>query len=304
MKCTNCGHLQSDGKFCEKCGGMLALEKSTEDIVQNDSVSEPADLEEGRPVTTSEPVLHETNQSNKEQESIKREQSQQTQPNQQQNQQEPNQSVEMVKDTSRAYGTYFMKYLKRPSQIHGTGIREFKNAIISSILLSALIALTFYLAMKDVMSPFGRGNPYMSIDVPFAQVFFGILILLVIFLFVTYVVLFAINKMYGTNASFKEIIAINGAYLAPTLAIAVISFVLILLKSYNIGGILLFASIGFMLSIAPIFIINTLLTRRTRSIDPFYGYVIYLVAIVIAYVIVFAILGDTMVGRLLSDMPF
>lgn len=281
LKCTQCGHDQTEGKFCEKCGGAL------NEVNVNVEHAENNYAEQHQPVQP--PVQPPIQQQGVEQ------QVNYQQNNQQQNHhQEINPSVEKVKDTSRAYGTYFMKHLKRPGQIFGTGEREFKNAIISSVLVTLLISLAMYMMMNN--QPFA--------EIPFASVVFGTMILLLVLLFVTYTVLFMINKMYGTQATFKEIASIYGAHLSPAIGIAALAFILVLIKSFNIGGVLIFVAIGMMLTTIPLFLISNLLTRKSRAIDAFYGYLIYLIAIGIAYVIIITIFGDTMVGQVIDELSY
>ena len=275
LKCSNCGHEQASGKFCGKCGQPL---------------SQPTNQNTEETAATTASAAQQNHVNVAEQNAQQPQQPQQ--PQQQAQQQQVNPTVEKMKATSRSYWAYFLRYIKRPSQAFETGATEFVSAVISCVLYVVLLALSVYLLISQ--------NTYGMFEVPFFRVFFGMGLFLVVFMAVTLLVMFLTNKLFGPGASFKDVVAQYGGHLTPALLIAALTLILVILNSYTFAALLFFVSIAFMLSVIPIYVVSSFLTRSSHTIDPFYGYVLYLVVIGIAFVIILSIFGDSMMYDLMD----
>lgn len=269
MKCKSCGFQQDEGKFCGKCGGELlpvSEVHSTEEV----AAAEEVNMNNSQPPVT--PAASEPNATND--------------------------SLERVKETSRAYGGFFMNYLKHPSQSFTQKSSELTNALISIGLAVLLTILTYNVLISNA---FGEYGP------PFISVFLNGLIGIGIMTAVIITLLFLINKMFGTDGTYTDIVSIFGAHLTPVIIVSAASFLLAILKSNMFATMLMMIVLMLIIFVIPLYLISSLLTRRPKGIDPLYGYVLYIVATFITLSIVMVILADSALGNMvdiLDDFMF
>ena len=261
MKCVNCGHSQEAGNFCGKCGTPFA----------------PVNNETGTPNVSEEGYVSPV---------------QDTVQAQQQVPVEPNIHVEKMKAQSKMYGSYFMQHLKRPSHAFNQSQEGFVNGLISVILLGVVFALTVSAVSGSFMS--GYGPSFMSI---FSSTVISVLIVMGIPL----LALFIINKLFGPQLPFKSIISVYGGHLSPLLIGAGAAFLLILLKSFTLGNIILGIVLLFAIFILPLYVISALLTKKSAPVlDPLYGFILYLVSFAILFTIFISILADSALGQFID----
>ncbi|MDY0409145.1 hypothetical protein [Paracerasibacillus soli] len=113
-------------------------------------------------------------------------------------------------------------------------------------------------------------------------------------------VLFVVNLFFGGQVTFREMVSVYGVHMVPVIVIALLSLLLILLNSYSFGGILLMVSLGFILTTVPLYLIASLLTKQSKSLDAFYGYIVYIVMAGIVFLIYFSIIIDSTIGNLID----
>src|SRR5699024_8600695 len=251
LKCSNCGHEHESGKFCGKCGQPLTqtTNAGTEETAATAAVNKQQNhVQNAQPNPNTQ---------------------QPQQPQQQAQQQQVNPTVEKMKATSRSYWAYFVRYIKQPSLAFQSGATEVTSAIISCVLYVVLLALSVYFLVRQ--------NTYGMFEAPFFRIFFGLGLVLLFFLPVTMLRMFLTNILFCPGASFKAVIAQYGGHLTPALFLAALTFVLVILNSYTFAALFFFISIGVMLSVIPVYVVSSFLTRSSHTIDPFYGYLIYLV---------------------------
>ena len=104
-KCISCGNEQDTGKFCGKCGGevVVSVNGNVESSAELSTVSIAGNVN----------VQHSTNTV-------------------------PNEHVEKVKEHSKMFWNYFVRYIKRPYESFVTGTSEFINALISILIFCYL----------------------------------------------------------------------------------------------------------------------------------------------------------------------
>lgn len=303
-KCTQCGFEQEDGKFCGKCGSPLAE-------VPPKQPNEAEKAEEGVPDNqTNEEVYQQPKTHSPEQEAeIAATMAQgdeagagrpsgETPP---QGTKAENDTVERVKETSKEFWSYFIYYLKQPSHIFKKHKTEFVNGLINIIAMLILLSLSSYFLTKNFMMAASYG--YVT-GVPFFSIFGNTLFFGALFIVLIVAILFAINKLFGPGYSFKEILSIYGGHLSLATVLAASAFILLLVKANLIGMILIALVLGLAITSAPIYLISSLLTQKSKSLDPYYGYLIYTVAVGIGVFILFTILADSAIGGLLDDLSY
>ncbi|MFC0302585.1 hypothetical protein ACFFIS_17645 [Virgibacillus soli] len=267
MQCKNCGNEQNEGKFCGQCGGPLEENVHvTENTPQEEVAATSVESQEVL-VTSSTQAGTEANGNNT-----------------------SNESIEKVKETSKMFGQYFVNYLKHPSEIFSKKGHEFQNGMISLVLLSVIMSLSFYF-MVDDMSWSG---------IPFFSTFASIFVFVAISMILVIAVLFVVNLFFGGQVTFREMVSVYGVHMVPVIVIALLSLLLILLNSYSFGGILLMVSLGFILTTVPLYLIASLLTKQSKSLDAFYGYIVYIVMAGIVFLIYFSIIIDSTIGNLID----
>lgn len=207
---------------------------------------------------------------------------------------EPNIHVENLKKQSKMYGSYFMQQLKRPSLIYNRG-EEFTNGLISIILLGVLLSLSLYIFMGQLFSGYGPG---------FFSFFSSVLVFILFAMGIVISSLFLTNKFFGPQHSFKTIISFYGAHFSPLLIAATVSLLLMLLKSYTFGNLIVSIVFIFALFILPLYLITLLLTKKSTHMDPLYGFSLYIVMFSILFIIYITILADSTIGGYFDQLNY
>lgn len=279
MKCSNCGFEQDVGKFCSKCGGEILPQSQDGSTKEYVAASEASSNNE--PAASSH-VNHQTSTS----------QAPVTPANSGTN--TTNDSLERVKETSRAYGGFFMNYVKHPSQVFTKKSSELTNGLISIGIMVVITLLTFNILIKNQLGGFsGYGPSFMSI-------FFNGLFGMAIVLGIVITLLFLINKLFGTDSTYKDVVSIFGAHMTPVIVVSALAFLLAIFKSNTFAAFLLFLVLMLIVSIVPLYLISSLLTRRPKGIDPLYGYLLYILAFIITFMIVMSIMIDSALGDMIE----
>jgi len=208
---------------------------------------------------------------------------------------EPNVHVENLKKQSKMYGSYFMQQLKKPSLIYNRGEAEFTNGLISIVLLGVLLSLSLYIFMGEIFSGYGPG---------FFSFFSSVLVFILIAMGIVISSLFLTNKFFGPQHSFKTIMSFYGAHFSPLLIAATASLLLMLLKSYTFGNLILSAIFIFAIFILPLYLISLLLTKKSSHIDPLYGFSLYVVMFSIFFIIYITILADSTIGGYFDELNY
>ncbi|MEC5423230.1 Yip1 family protein [Virgibacillus sp. C22-A2] len=280
MKCEKCGFEQEVGKFCGQCGAPIPKEETNKE--QFSRREEVPGQNTGETVHTEHLATTDHTYSNQTQPSV--------------GEQTNTDAMEKVKHTSKDYWAFFKEYLKHPSRIFTNREESFKNGLISMAIVAFMMAVSsamLYGSFMD-MAYYYNGPSGLSI---FGYTLVFIAVSMVIILFI----LFLVNQLFGTAYSFKEMTSVYGAHLVPVIIVIAAAFLLILLKSFTIGGYLLLISFGLVVTTFPIYLISSLLTRQSKNLDPLYGYLTYLVLMGVAFLIFVVVLMDSTFGRMLNQ---
>ncbi|MDY0404605.1 zinc ribbon domain-containing protein [Virgibacillus sp. 179-BFC.A HS] len=309
MKCSNCGYEQNEGKFCGKCGAPMPVAdgashetETTEnhekllpekqDTVQHANSRQESD--ERKEVVSENQTAHLEQQTGQKQptyeESIA---SSRTSPD----------AIEKVKHTSKAFWTYFTHHFKRPSDIFQSGDKQFKNGLISVLLLIVLLSITAYLLMRDLYAatyyPQTWGAP--DFDVPSYAA--GSVFALMIILTAMVIALILITlKILGVSLNFKTIVSIFGAHTVFINVVACIALLLVLVKANSLGTIFFITAITMLITSMPLYLISNLLTKYAKTFDAYYGYLLYLIFAAIAFAIYFLVVADSIFGNILDSI--
>src|SRR5690625_7495914 len=129
----------------------------------------------------------------------------------------------------------------------------------------------------------------------FLSIFLNTLLLIVLAIIVTLTLLFVINKLFGTDYTYKEMVSVFGAHMVPVIVVGGISLLLVLVKSNTAGSIAVSITIAFSITTIPIYLISNLLSKRPQAVDPLYGYLLYVVSAGLSFEILFTIFIDSII---------
>lgn len=130
---------------------------------------------------------------------------------------------------------------------------------------------------------------------------------LLLILFITALVIGSLlltTKFLGPDQTFKNIVGIYSTHLIPSTFLVVIALVLILLKAYVFGNLLLSFALIIAFFIVPLYILIKLLPQEESALDPLYCVIVYIVIFGIAFSIFLSVVGDTIMGDVMSRSNF
>lgn len=287
-KCITCGNEQEVGKFCGKCGAKFeegVTPVSTSDI---GPISTETSKVEVNATANPDSVVQAPTRSVPAQ---------------------PNEHVEKVKGQSKKFWNYFTKYIKNPSEIFATGEREFVNALISIFLFALIFSVTVYVSIsgfaRQAMDGLGEiGGLFMDEyqGPPFFTVFTSAFMFTLVSVALVVVALLITSKLFGPAISWKEIVSHYGTLILTSSVLAIIGLLLLIFKAFLFGNIIVILSFLLMLIVVPSFIISRLLLSQSKSVDRFYGYLLYIVLFAIIYSIYITIIADSTIGRVIDQL--
>src|SRR5690625_4285317 len=194
-----------------------------------------------------------------------------------------NEAFETVAESLQAYFSFFKTYVQRPAKSINNEASNFVNAVVSMVIFAFLAGVTTFTLM----------NALSYSGVSFFSVFGSAFIVALVMMVLVITVMFLINKIFGTDYSFKAILSIYGVHVTPVLILIFISYILALSKSYIYAPLLLTGSFSLIMGLIPCYLISSLLTRKSKHVDALYGFIIYVIAIFIVISIVFSIFVDS-----------
>ncbi|KIL43117.1 zinc ribbon domain-containing protein [Jeotgalibacillus campisalis] len=272
MKCEKCGNEQDGGKFCGKCGNSLTANHVTANPAQETVINAAP---EG-PATSGHV--------------------------------ETSEYIEKAKKTGKGYWAYLKTYIKSPSAIFSKGENEFVNGLISLLLFSFMVALVSYVFIHNISRSMfgGYGDTFMNeyAGPTFMSVFGGSMVYTALSLLLATVSLFIVTKLFGGGHSFKSIISYYGSHMLPVLFLLAAAFIFILIQAYAFGSIIFAIAISFTVFILPLYLISSLLTKQSKSADPLYGFVSYVILFTIAFSLFSFLLADSAVGSFIDEIGY
>lgn len=208
-------------------------------------------------------------------------------------QQEANQHVENLKKQSKLYGSYFLANLKKPALTHSRSDASLIHPLISIGLLALIISIATYI-------PYAAFNYFY--DVNFVSYVIKAFFFMLVIIGIASLSLFVINHFFGPKLNYKAIISVYGAHLSPSIIAAIVTLLLLFLKSYQFGLTLLSLTVIFSFFILPLYLISGLLAEKSVKIPPFYGFMLYVAMSSFLFYIFGRILADSILGGLFENL--
>lgn len=293
MKCEKCNHHQDSGKFCGKCGGkLIELTEQAQEVTQTEQAAQQEQVEQA---ATVEPEVTEWKQEQAntgqttQQSQTEQGFTQQTQANQDQ---APNQHIEQVKETSKAFGNYYVRFIKQPSAIF-TDSTQFVNGAIALLLFSLLFGIVTGVAIPSEMRE--------ALEISFISIFFNLFIFAIVILAAVILSTFLVFRFFGQEKSFKDIVNYYGVLSLPATSILPLTFILFLLGSYRFGYLTLILSFSLVASILPAYLVSSFQAKGAKTIDGIYGYLIYVGIYALLTFIIYSIILDSFMTKIQSS---
>ena len=281
MKCLNCGHEQSSGKFCGKCGTLLEVTSNpvveARQAASVESVPSPA-FPQPAPST------------------------------------QPNEHVERVKETSKVYVSYAKEFTRHPSRIFQVTEQQFSNSIITIAILLTLASYTVYLAVKTL---FGNaigmagvlsnmvGGVFEGVipKIEFFPIFGKAFMFFLMLLAISVAISFVVTKLSKQQLNLKQLVSIYGTLLLPVIGIVFIGTLAILINNLVIGLALL--ALGFFVAVFvyPLRIAFTQFTGESKMDATHKGLIYFVGFSFVCYVIVSQYVKG-IIGQIGSIMDF
>ena len=192
--------------------------------------------------------------------------------------------IENTKKKIKEYKSYFIQQLKKPSLTYTRGDAELTRSLISIILFTALLTTSFFLYNSYLY----KGN-----SPKFIPFFIELFLLVILMMSIVILSLYLINSFFGTQHTVRTLISFYGGQLSPLIISAAFSLLLMLTNSYNYGNILLTISLLLAIFIQPLYIISFTLTKNRTTVDPLYGFLLYLILFTILFVLLLTVVGNS-----------
>lgn len=205
----------------------------------------------------------------------------------------PNVHIEYIKSKTKIYSSYFIQQLKKPSQAYYHGESEFRSSLVSISFFTALVTISLFLFTKDL---------YWSNSPRFLSFFMENFLLT--FLIIGLVILssFLISNFFGPQHSFKKIISFYGGQLSAPIILVTISIFLMLVESFTYGNTVLTICIVFSLFLLPLYVISFLLTKSDSTVDPLYGFILYIATFTILLILFVTIIGNSKIVEYFNNL--
>src|SRR5699024_9856289 len=108
-------------------------------------------------------------------------------------------------------------------------------------------------------------------------------------------------KLFGTMASYKDIVSIFGVHMTVVVITIGLEFILSIYKANTYPLILVFVAIALMFTVIPLYSISHLLIKEPNNVDPVDGYLIYIFGVSITFVILIGVLLDYTLGNFINN---
>ncbi len=259
--CHNCStEVSADSKFCTSCGTQLGEGTSDQVTQAKEEASATAEIASAT-----------------------------------------NEYAEQGKELAKGYWDHLVHMFKSPLR-HGKteGEGNFVNGIITLVLFSLFIPLTFYFGLRSLASSMGFGGAGFSEYVPFGSIFFKPFIFILLFVAIASAIIFAVAKPGLSNLNFKAVVGKFGALMVVPTTIILLSLLVVVLNMFSVFGYV------FILGLAGMFIAATVTiysfaNTTSKGIDGFYGALIFNIGAFLYFQIVSE---NLIINQLLDEMSY
>ncbi|WP_033541974.1 zinc ribbon domain-containing protein [Planococcus sp. CAU13] len=289
MKCLNCGHEQSAGKFCGKCGGALqsnTLNQENENL-RDASVSKASEMihqqtfiDSSGAALTGMPI-------------------------------EKGQSLEKAKEASKLYGNYFFTFIRKPSAIFDNTAQNLPNALISVALFFIITAIIIHNSvgyLARLLAGFSPQNMFFSsgpteILVPsIVDVFPSVFMFLTVLFALSFGSIVVSTKLPNSMPDIKKLVTVIGTLLIPAILILAASYLLLLIGARSLGNSLFLIGLVISFLVIPLYAVNKFVEKHSGKFDSMYASIAYSSLFLIGSSICFSLFVKAKINEALSTV--
>lgn len=208
-----------------------------------------------------------------------------------QNTQQTKEQIELLKTESKAYIGYFLEKLKAPSSAS-----DFKNSLISIVIFLVLSAVGIFVYAKNMTGGY--------IPLSFFSIFTSLVIFGALMILVSTLAIFITTSFGEQKISFKSVIEKYGSYFPVAVSLSAVGLILVLIKSNNVGILLVSLGLTIVLSVIPLYLATKYIHTNAFKLDKLYMFLIFLTVQIILYVILFTVLADNLLGQIQRYFPY
>ncbi len=266
--CPKCGHTQSEGNFCGKCGTSLISNTTNNEPTEAAATQpDPAQYYQQAPQPEAAPA-------------------------------QPNEQIEKLKSESKLFLSFLLQQVKSPSAHFQDVNSGLKNSLLSIGLYILLTALAIYSIIRSLFgAAYGIYDGPSIVTIVFYLALFSLLVLAV-----NLTSVYVTSKLFSENQTFSEIVRKIGGYFALPIALSAVSILLALISSYTVSGIILYIGIILAFGTVPTYVMIKLLAHQTKSIDGFYAFLFYIAFTAILGFLISLLIMDSAIGELIGYM--
>ncbi|MBB6454615.1 DNA-directed RNA polymerase subunit RPC12/RpoP [Salirhabdus euzebyi] len=269
--CSQCNHKQTEGNFCEECGGKLVVNPNppvaSEPSINEDHVQ--VNMSSGGVATVSRSPVK----------------------------------------TENVFSNYFSNFVtlaKNPTKAFKAGEGDFATGLISLALFAVVFGFTIYSFLDSIISDHLGSSfiPLEQISVPFFEVFSRVAFFALVFLAIGFISMLVMVKIAKSPLTAKTLISQFSGLVVPFTVVNVIALILTYIGAFNLSLILLFGSLFFVTYIVPA-LLTMEVTRNTSEQRVYASIGAPVIAMIIAYIFISNTVVDYLrqVDEFLSSFP-
>ncbi|MEZ0482164.1 hypothetical protein [Planococcus sp. SSTMD024] len=262
MECQKCGHKQSSGKFCGKCGNSLQPVElgSVEGSTEHSSLNSTSNF-----VHANDPISHSGS-------TIAFPDG------------DKGQSLEKAKEASKLYWDYVLTYIKKPSAIFGSSAQNLLNALITLAIFFIFVGLVIHNMIEYVFqlfaslssgSIFSASEPTDFLTPSLVDTFPNVFLFLLTLFALSFGSIFLATKLVKSTPEFKQLVTVIGTLLMPAILFMVAAYLLFFVGMRSFGNILFFIGLIVSFLVVPLYAIAKFNEKLAEKHDSLFSLIAY-----------------------------
>lgn len=323
LTCSKCGHEQSVGKFCGKCGG--PLEEKVQTHVEEQAPEEPqteptqtpqaaeaatsTSAEEVQPkeTVTPEQAAHPSEEASAAAQQTAAQQAAATEGAQTAHQAAPtpqgaqtNDQTAEIKEHVQSYWKFATNLLKNPTTAMHSPDHKYTYGIVNFILYAVTYSLTIIALMKSTLGIF---SGIIDEDIPYFGVFFRVSFYIIVLLAVVVLGVFLIERIMIKEGNLQVVISQVGGLMTPIIALQLVAILFALGGAITLVLLLMLLTLFLALIIMPTLYIYEKSKAHIGGQKVYLGVSTVIVNSIFVYIVT-RIFAASIISNIIDDLPY